>query len=154
MRDSIICFGGKSVRIIEKIEAYGHENVRSTHPTTFEITKEKKLTKRGDCIVAVGATKGARDLSLEFKEAAKREDTKITVAVEAGGVRETVRAAGSPQLLLTHPTDLVIRKSDYACDRTVAMRASKAARNFSRNLVEKLKNPSQEVTITLTAETT
>ena len=63
--------------MIEEIEAYGHENVRSTHKTTFEITKERALTKRGNCIIAVGATKGARDLGYRFREAARRETTEI-----------------------------------------------------------------------------
>lgn len=146
-------FDVRSMKVTEKIEAYGHENVRSSHRATFEITKEKRLTKRGDCIIAVGATKGAKDLNLEFREAAKRETTEITIAVEASGVKESVKAMGSSRLSFTHSTDLVVRKSDYVCDRTVATRADKAARDLSRELVEKLKNPSQKVTITLTAET-
>jgi hypothetical protein len=141
------------MRITEKICAYGHENVRSTHETTFEITKEKSLTERGDCIIAVGATKGARELSLEFREAAKRKAAKITITVEAGGVKEAIKARGTPRLLLTHPKDLVVRKSDYVCGRTVAVGADKAASDFSRELVDKLKNPLQKVTITLVAET-
>jgi hypothetical protein len=140
------------MRITEKIRAYGHENVRSTHETTFEITKEESLTERGDCIIAIGATKGARELSLEFKEAAKRKAAKITITVEAGGVKEAIKARGTPRLLLTHPTDLVVRKSDYVCGRTVAVEANKAASGFSSELVEKLKNPLQKVTIILVAE--
>lgn len=142
------------MKVTEVITAYGHTNVRSTHKTTFEITKETILTKCGDCIIAVGATKGAKDLSLEFREATKRKATKITVTVEAGGVKEVVKARGTPRLLLTHPTDLVVRKSDYVCERTVAIRADKAAGDLSRELVEKLKNPLQKVTVTLMAETT
>jgi len=140
------------MKITEKIRAYGHENVRSTHETTFEITKEESLTERGDCIIAIGATKGARELSLEFKEAAKRKAAKITITVEAGEVKEAIKARGTPRLLLTHPTDLVVRKSDHVCGRTVAVGANKAASDFSRELVEKLKNPLQKVTITLVAE--
>ena len=141
------------MRITEKIRAYGHENVRSTHETTFEITKEKSLTERGDCIIAIGATKGVRELSLGFREAVKRKAAQITIAVEAGGVKEAIKARGTPRLLLTHPTDLVVRKSDYVCGRTIAVGADKAAIDFSRELVEKLKNPLQKVTITLVAET-
>jgi len=140
------------MKVVEKIRAYGHENVRSTHETTFEITKEKSLTERGDCIIAVRATKGAKDLDPKFREAAKRKAAQITITVEAGGGKEVVKARGTPRLLLTHPTDLVVRKSDYVCGRTVAIEADKAASDFSRDLVEKLKNPSQKVTITLTAE--
>ncbi len=141
------------MRVIQKINAYGHENILATHETTFEITKETMLTKRGDCVIAVGATKGARDLSLKFRGIMKKKTTEITITVEAGGVKESVKAKGTPRLSLTHPTDLVVRKSDYVCGRTVAIGADKAAKDFSREFIEKLKNPTQKVTITLTAET-
>ena len=39
-----------------KIIAYGHKNVRGTHKTTFEITKDKDLTERGTCIIGVNAS--------------------------------------------------------------------------------------------------
>jgi hypothetical protein len=141
------------MKVVEVISAYGHKNVRSTHKATFEITKETTLTKRGDCVIAVGATKGAKDLSQKLREALMRKATKITITVEAGGVKESVKAKGPPRLLLTHPTGLVVRKSDYVCGRTVAIGADKAAGDLSREFVEKLKNPTQKVTITVTAET-
>ena len=137
------------MKIMELIEAFGHENVLSTHKTTFEITKEPHLTKRGDCIIAVKATKGLMDLRPEFKEAVRKENAKMTIIIEAGAVKEVIKAHGSPRLLFTHPTDLVIRKSDYVCGRTLAVRADKAACDLSRQLVEKLKNPNQKVRITL-----
>jgi hypothetical protein len=140
------------MKTTEVIEAYGHQNVQSTHKTTFEITKEADLTKRGDCIVAVNATKGAVDFNPEFKEAARKENAKITVIIEIDGEREIVRATGNPRLLFTHPTDLVIRKSGYICGRTVAVGADKAASDFSRTLVEKMRSPSQKIEITLTVE--
>jgi hypothetical protein len=55
-------------------------------------------------------------------------------------------------LQFTHQTDLVVRKSDYVCGRTLAIRADKAASDFSRELVEKLKDPNQEVKVTLVVE--
>ena len=132
--------------------ARGHENVLATHKTTFEVTKEEKLSKRGDCIIAVEATKAAADLPFEFKEAARKEDARITVTIEAGELKETVKAKGSPKLKFTHPTDLVVRKSGYVCSRTLAIRADKAASDFSRKLVEKLKDPNQGVKVMLTVE--
>jgi len=140
------------MKITETVYAYGHENIRSTHRTTFEITKESPLTKRGDCVIAVGATKGAKDLSSDFKEAMKIEDVHIAVMIEAGEIREVVKARGSPQLLFTHPTDMVVRKSNYICGRTIAIKANKAARGISRKLIEKIRNPDQKIKITLTVE--
>jgi len=140
------------MKIVEVLEAHGHKNIRSTHKTTLEVTKENVLTKRGDCIIAVGSTKGAADLSPAFKEAMKREAARLTVVIEAGGTMEVVRAWGNPRLSFLHPTDLVIRKSDYVCSRTVGIRADKAARDLSRVLIEKIWDPSQGIKVSLIVE--
>ena len=132
--------------------ACGHKKVQSTHKTTFEITKEANLTMQGDCIIAVESTKGAVDLPDEFKDVARKVGAKITVMIEAGEMKEIVNAKGSPDLQFTHPTDLVVRKSSYICGRTLAIGADKAAINFSRKLVEKLKDPNQKVKVTLIVE--
>jgi len=137
---------------METIFAHGHENVQATHETTFEITKKDQLSKRGDCVIAVSANKAVLDLSSEFKEKMQKENVKVTILIEAGDALEMVNAFGNPMLMLTHPTDIVIRKSGYICNRTLAIQADKAACDFSRKLVEKLKNPRQKVKITLTVK--
>ena len=43
-------------------EAWGHVNVRATHRSTFEVTREPSLTPRGDCIVGVSSEVGAAGL--------------------------------------------------------------------------------------------
>ena len=134
----------------EIIFGYGHENIRATHKTTLEFTKEKHLTKKGDCIIVVAADKGLADLSREFKENLQKPNAKLTILIEAGGITEQVQACGSQKLVLSHPTDVVLRKSSYLCARTLAIHADKAADNLSRELVKKLENPKQKVKITLT----
>ena len=132
--------------------AQGHENVLSTHKTTFEVTKKQKLSKRGDCIVAVASTLGAADLPDGFKKAASTDNSKITITIEADDLKETAKAYGSSKLHFTHPTDLVVRKSDFTCGRTLAIKADKASVDFSKDLIAKLKNPNQNVKVTITAE--
>jgi hypothetical protein len=134
------------------ISARGHKNIEATHKTTFEITKEAALTKQGDCVIAVKASKAAVDLPTEFKQAARRKGARISITIEAGELKEVVRAKGSPQLTFTHPTDLVVRKSSYVCRRTLAIGADKSAKDFSRNLVNKLRDPNQGVTVKLAVE--
>jgi hypothetical protein len=140
------------MEIEEVILAYGHKNIKATHKSTLEITKEPQLSKRGDCIIAVSADKALADLNAEFKSCLRRRNAKIIMLIEAGGISELINASGSPQLLLTHPTDIVVRKSNYICSRTLAINADKSAFNLSRTLVEKLKNPMQKVKITLTVK--
>jgi len=131
------------------IFGYGHMNIQATHKTTLEFTKDAHLSKKGDCIVTVAADKALADLSAEFKEKLREPHAKLNILIEAGEIIEQVNAQGSPQLILAHPTDMVIRKSDYMCNRTLAVHADKAACDLSRDLVEKLKNPKQKVKITL-----
>lgn len=136
----------------EIIFAYGHENVLATHRTTMEVTKDHDLSKKGTCIIAVSANKGMKELSNEFKRKLQNADAKLTIRIAAGDIEEIVNASGSPQLALTHPTELVIRKSNYVCSRTLATQADKAACELSKKLVERLKNHAQKVVITLALE--
>jgi len=141
----------RTSEIREVIFGCGHKNIQATHKTTLEFTKDTHLSKKGDCIVTVAADKALTDLSAEFKENLRKPHTKLIIIIEADGVIDQVNAHGSPQLILTHPTDMVIRKSDYICNRTLAVHADKAAQDLSKALVEKLKTPQQKVKITLIA---
>ena len=133
----------------EIIVAFGHQNMQAIHPTTLMITKDVDLSKQGDCIIAVGADKAVADLSVEFKEALRKPNAKLTILIEADGLTEQVTAYGSPKLNLTNTTDIVIRKSDFISDRTLGICADKSANSLSRELAEKLKNPQQKANITL-----
>jgi hypothetical protein len=140
------------MKITEVILAYGHKNILATHRTTLAITKNGQLSKRGDCIIAVSANKAVEDLSHRFKQALRRDVAKITILIEANEIAETVNASGNPQLTLTHPIDVVVRKSSYVCSRTLAIQADKAACDLSRKLIERLRNLNQKVKITLTVK--
>lgn len=136
----------------ETIHARGHPNVSATHRTTLEITTREDLTIRGDCIVAVCADKGAKQLSESFKELAKKENSTITMILKVNNQTETIKGQGSPHLTFTHPHDIVARKSTYHSDRTIMIKANKAALDLNRELVQKLKDPQTKVEITLIAE--
>ena len=137
----------------EVIHAYGHENILATNRTTFEITKEERLTRKGDCIVAVSADKGLDNLSAEFKEAMRKDGAKLTISIETEDAMDVINALGNSMLILNHPTDMVVRKSGFICTRTLAVHADKAACDLSRELVNKLKKRQQQVRITLTVKT-
>ncbi len=134
----------------EVILGQGHANVLATHRTTLEFTKEKHLSKMGDCIVAIGANKAVADLGDEFRKSLTNDSARLTILVEAGGISEEINARGSSRLTLALEKDVVIRKSDYVSTRTLAVHADKAANDLSREFVERLKDPKQEVKITLT----
>lgn len=123
----------------ERIKAKGHRNVTARHKTTFEITKEDYLTPGGDCIIAVSADKSLPELSSEFREALKSPKAKLEIILSCSGLTEEINAYGDPDLVLTHPTDMVVRKSDFTCNRTLAVRADKAAIDLDREFIKKLR---------------
>jgi hypothetical protein len=136
----------------ERIQSFGHKKIQAIHPTTLMFTKDKHLSETGDCIIAVAADKAVADLSAEFKDKLRKPNAKLTILIEADGLKQQINASGSPKLILSHPTDMVIRKSDYICNRTLAIRADKASNDLPREFIEKLKDPKQEVKITLIVE--
>jgi hypothetical protein len=138
-----------SKEIKETIVAFGHENTQALHPTTLMITKDKHLSKNGDCIVAVAADKAGLNLNSEFIKSLKNPRSRLVVEIQAGVSIERVEAFGSTELQLSHPNDLVLRKSNFICNRTLAIQADKAAINLSRELIAELRDPKQVVTITL-----
>lgn len=140
------------VRVEEALDAYGHPTITAMHEMSFEVTKEAHLTRRGDCIVAVRASKGAIDLSQEFKAIAGNDSARITVLLSAGGIEVEACGRGSSGLRFDHPTDLVARKSTYTCPRTLMVSSNVTARDFPRKFVDLVRNPGRKITIRLTGE--
>lgn len=133
----------------EVIKARGHENVKATHRTTLEITREPGLTPGGDCIIGVSADKGAFDLNPHFKECLQSDKSILIVVLEVGELRDLVLAEGSPNLSLSDKNKIIIRKSNYVEPATIGIRANKAAGDIKRELVERLKNPQSTLTVYL-----
>lgn len=140
------------MRAVELLEASGHPKVRARHKTTLEITKDTHVTETGDCIVATNASKGAADLSPAFLKLIKHNSALVRLTIKVGNLVETITGRGDSRLILNHPTDMVARKSDYVCTRTIMVRADKAASDLDRNLIKALRDPSSTVTIEIIAE--
>ena len=135
--------------IKESFFVYGHENVLSTHATTLEFTKDSELSLKGDCILGVCATKSLCDFSDEFKKKIMDDKAKVSVEIEAGGVKDVVSGLGHPDLTLSDGEDVVIRKSGFVCGRTLCVHADKAAADVDKRIVECLKKSGSKAKITI-----
>lgn len=140
------------MRITEEFYATGHPNVVAGHPTTFEITREANLSKRGDCVLAVNSTKAAADFSDEFRRVCRNDGARVLMRLEAKGIRDLIQGWGSARLTITDSEEIVGRTSTYVSPRTVMVRANKAARDLRRDLIIALKSPETRLRIQLTAE--
>lgn len=140
------------MKLVEELLAQGHSNVVAQHLTTFEITKSPTLTRRGDCIIAINATKGPRDFSPEFRNLCRHDESKILVELEVGGIVEHLEGRGSPKLTLSHPSEMVGRKSSYVSDRTIMIRSNKAACDLGREFIDALTSRSARLQVRITVQ--
>jgi len=141
------------MRTSETFVAKGHPNIRATHRTTLMITTERILTTKADCIVAVASEKRLRELDSGTKDAIRRRDATIRLTLEVDGLVFEVTGRGDQGLTLSHPTDMVVRKSHYICDRTLMIGADRAACDIPPQIVRTLRNREQSVNISLLVET-
>ncbi|MHA1771407.1 MAG: DUF371 domain-containing protein [Candidatus Thorarchaeota archaeon] len=124
-----------------KFQARGHKNIRGTHKTTIEITRETSLTPRGDCIIGVGATLALNDIPGKIRAIASKPSTTIRLELDANGLKETIEGYGGKGLVYTDPICMVARTSDYMCGRTLMVHADRAAIDLEREFIEIVKNP-------------
>ena len=129
--------GKNTVRILEEISFRGHPNVKGTHNSTLELTKDKELSPRGDCIVGVESEKSVADLAEDTKRYLK---SGLPVFLElVVDERYLFCAWGDPGLELSDTRSLVVRRSGYTCPRTLAVKSTAAASDIPRSIIEKLK---------------
>jgi hypothetical protein len=133
------------MELTERIRCHGHALVRATHRTTFEVTTGEHLTRQGDCIIGIRAEKGAAGLSAEFRRALADARAVLLTTLSAGGFPVEVRGRGSQRMTLSHPTDLVWRRSSFVCPRTVAVLCDHTAATLPRELVAALREGAELV---------
>ncbi len=126
------------MELTERIRCRGHTLVRATHPTTFEVTAEDHLTRQGDCIIGIAADRGAAGLPEEFRRALADDRAVLVTRLTAGGHAAEVRGRGSSRMTLSHPEDLVWRRSGFVCPRTVAILCDGTAATLPRELIRAL----------------
>ena len=137
--------------ILEKIHAYGHENILCTHKTTIELTKASSLTKKGNCILGINASKACNDLNNNLKNILKKGG-KVKITIETNNFLDSFYGYGNKDLTLIDKNDVVFRKSDYICGRTILINCTKSSSEISRNLVQELKSFHNKFTITFEIE--
>jgi len=124
-----------------EITFYGHENVRSLHPKSIEITTEEHLTVKGDCIVGVRASCGCLGIPDEMKSLLQNPQSEVICTILVDKFSFRIIGRGSEKLTLTNPHDIVIRKSNFTCPRTLSVSCDVAADSIPSQMIEALKNP-------------
>ncbi|HUU76624.1 MAG TPA: DUF371 domain-containing protein [Methanoregulaceae archaeon] len=140
------------MKLEEVIRCHGHPNIRGEHRSTFQITTEAHLSPRGDCVIGIGADKGASDLGEEFRRLIADEGTTLVTLLRCRDISVRVVSSGSAAFTLDHPTDLVWRRSTFSCGRTIGICSDHTARTLPRSLMHYLKEGG-EMVVVMTAYT-
>lgn len=134
----------------EHISFKGHRNIMATHRSTLEITKDEHLTLRGDCIIGVSADKACHDLSPQFKERLKCSMVKVMLIV--GEYEYGFNSYGDKYLRLEDKHEIVIRKSNYICARTLSIRSERASIDIPREMIQLLRDKDTKGIMILSTE--
>lgn len=118
----------------------GHHNVTSKHQTTFETTKDFEIGITADCIIGVKSPVSMEDIPEDMRDAIRNSEAVITIKLETENAADEISGCGHPELTLDHPTDMVSRKSEFICGRTIMISADKAACDLDEKLIDDLKN--------------
>lgn len=116
----------------------GHKNVRATHRTTIEITTHESLSVRGDCIVGVSSDVGCLGLPNDIRCALQNDSSMVHIRFIVHDDVFVVCGRGSHELTLMHNQDIVLRKSDFVCPRTLVIGCDVASIDMPRRMVQSL----------------
>jgi hypothetical protein len=122
----------------DEVTFYGHPNVKSLHGKTVEITKDDHLTLRGDCIVGVRASKACADLDETLKHRLRSNDSVVKIEIIVSNDSFAISGKGDERLTLRNPRDIVIRKTNFVCPRTMSVRCDMASSDVPRKIVRML----------------
>jgi len=132
--------------ILESITAKGHPLIQCTHTTTIELTKDTYLTKNGTCILGIEASKACYDLNHLLKKKII-DGEKISVIIKAGNIIDSFYGFGDKNLTLLSKKDIIFRKSDFICDRTILIKCSKSSTELNRKIIKNLTNSKERFSI-------
>lgn len=119
---------------------YGHQNILGTHKTTIEFTKDKHLTKSGDCIIGVNG-----DFDLDELKMFIQDKEKIRIIIKVDGEREEIHCKVNKGF--NSDREMVIRRSDFSSERTLGIRADKGCCELSREFVGKLSKSNTKIMV-------
>ena len=116
-----------------RFTARGHVNITGKHKTTFEFTRDSVISPKADCIIGVFADWDQREVSK------LKEFHKVKMVIACGGASDEVRFVVNPGF--ENDKEMVIRKSNFRCKRTLGINADKSSIQLNRSLIMAMQNP-------------
>lgn len=136
----------------DEVTFYGHPNVRSLHSKSIEITKDGYLTPKGDCIIGIKANKACTDLEESIRRGLKSSSAIVKIEVIVDDESFIIKGRGDERLTMLNPQDIVIRRTNFVCPRTMSVLCDKASSDMPRELVRLLQHQEQKGIFRITIE--
>ena len=136
----------------DEVTFYGHPNVQSLHGKAVEITKDDHLTLRGDCIIGVRASKACANLDEALGCRLRSNDSVVKIEIMVGSESFTINGSGDGRFTLQNPHDIVIRKTNFVCPRTMSVRCDRASSDMPRKMVRMLQDKDAKGILRITVE--
>lgn len=136
----------------DEVTFYGHPNVRSLHSKSIEITKDGYLTPKGDCIIGIKANKACTDLEESIRRGLKSSLAIVKIEVIVDDESFIIKGRGDERLTMLNPHDIVIRRTNFVCPRTMSVLCDKASSDMPRELVRLLQHQEQKGLFRITIE--
>jgi uncharacterized protein len=136
----------------DQVTFYGHPNIRSRHAKTIEITKDEHLTPRGDCIIGVKANKACADLDQSLKHRLRSNSSVVKIEIIVGDESFLISGRGDERLSMLNAHDIVVRKTNFVCPRTMSVLCNKASSDMPRKLVKMLQDQETKGIFRITLE--
>jgi uncharacterized protein len=136
----------------DEVIFYGHPNIRSLHLRAIEVTKNPNLTLRGDCIIGVRASKACKDLNPSLQRLLKKEDSVVRLSIITGNLFYRLNAFGNSRIMLLDAQDIVIRKTNFVCSRTLCVNSDKASLDIPREIIRSLQDPERRAILSIYIE--
>jgi uncharacterized protein len=130
----------------------GHPNIRSLHPRAIEVTKNPNLTLRGDCIIGVSANKGCKDLNPSLQRLLKKDVSVVKLSIITGNLIYRLNGFGSSRIMLLDTQDIVIRKTNFICSRTLCVNSDEASLDIPREIIRSLQDPETRAVLSIYIE--
>jgi len=136
----------------DEVTFYGHPNVRSLHSKSIELTKDGYLTPKGDCIIGIKANKACTDLEESIRRGLKSNSVIVKIEVIVEDESFIIKGRGDDRLTMLNPHDIVIRRTNFVCPRTMSVMCDKASSDMPRELVRLLQHQEQKGIFRITIE--
>jgi uncharacterized protein len=136
----------------DEVVFYGHPNIRSLHLRTIEVTKNPNLTLRGDCIIGVRANKACKDLNPSLQRLLKKDVSVVRLSIITGNLIYRLNGFGNSRIMLLDDQDIVIRKTNFICSRTLCVNSDKASLDIPREIIRSLQDPETRAILSIYIE--